>query len=93
MALEFRVDEYIGILSEKKSTRIEVRRVSWNGDPPKLDIRSWFDDAKKPGKGIPLTDLEAALLRDILIRLDLPAPTVDYIELARARSAVQEVDK
>lgn len=47
---------------------LEVTEVSWNGRPPKVDIRFWTPDAK-PRKGITLTVGEARQLRDILSRI------------------------
>jgi hypothetical protein len=93
MALEYEVIEKIGVLSETKNTRTEVRLVAWNGEQPKLDVRVWIapgTDEEKPGKGKTLSDLEAALLRDILVRMNLPSPTAEYLHIARARRAAGE---
>lgn len=47
---------------------LEVNLVSWNGRPPKVDIRCWTPDGK-PRKGITLTEHEATVLREILSRV------------------------
>ncbi len=42
--------------------------VSWNSRPPKLDLRAWHekDGKQQPGKGLTLTDAEAADLVEAL---------------------------
>ena len=42
--------------------------VSWNNRPPKLDLRAWRekDGETRPGKGLTLTEAEAADLVDAL---------------------------
>lgn len=44
----------------------EVNLVSWNGKPAKVDIREWYDDHSKCGKGVTLTDAEAKELYETL---------------------------
>ena len=45
--------------------------VSWNGNPPKYDIRDWSPDGSRMAKGITLTKEELAALKDILNELEL----------------------
>ena len=52
---------HIGMAGSK-----EVNLVSWNGRPAKVDIREWYDDHEKCGKGITLTDAEAKELYETL---------------------------
>lgn len=64
---EFTVDvfEKLGVLSVSvKGWSKELRRVSWNGNDTKFDIRSWHANGEKEdySKGITLTDDEAKLL-------------------------------
>lgn len=42
--------------------------ISWNKIPPKLDLRAWHekDGQQQPGKGLTLTDAEAADLMEAL---------------------------
>ena len=49
----------------------ELNFVSWNGNPPKLDIRDWAPDHNKMGKGITLSHEETAILMTILNDLSL----------------------
>lgn len=60
------VDE-IGVLSENsKGWRKELNKISWNGATPKYDIRDWSPDHEKMGKGVTLTEEEAAKLKELL---------------------------
>ena len=61
MAQEFSYEivEEIAILSENnKGWRKELNLVSWNGRPPKFDLRDWAPDHEKMGKGLTLTNEE-----------------------------------
>jgi hypothetical protein len=57
----------IGVLSQSRSgwTK-ELNLVSWNGSPPKYDIRDWSPDHSKLGKGVTLSREELLALRDLL---------------------------
>lgn len=44
----------------------EINLVSWNGGPPKIDIRDWSPDHDKMGKGITLMPAEAEELYGLL---------------------------
>ena len=66
--IQFDIVKHFGILSEGKGGwQKELNSVSWNGRPPKLDIREWSPDHKKMGKGITLTESEAAALAELLV--------------------------
>ena len=57
----------IGLVSVRKhGWRLELNLVSWNGHPPRLDLREWSPDGEKMGKGITLTRQEAEELVDLL---------------------------
>lgn len=61
MAQEFSYEilEEIAILSENaKGWRKELNLVSWNGRPPKFDLRDWAPNHEKMGKGLTLTNEE-----------------------------------
>ena len=61
MAQEFSYEivEEIAVLSENnKGWRKELNLVSWNGRPPKFDLRDWAPDHEKMGKGQTLTNEE-----------------------------------
>ena len=66
---DFKYDivEEIGVLSESaKGWTKELNRISWNGGGPKYDICDWAPEHEKMGKGVTLTDDEAAKLLELL---------------------------
>lgn len=65
--IEYEIIEEIGVLSENaRGWWKELNKISWNGRPPKYDIRDWSEDHEKMGKGITLTDEEAEVLKKLL---------------------------
>jgi hypothetical protein len=59
--IEFEVTERIATLSQGNGGyTTELNRVTFNGNPAKLDLRKWRDE--QPMKGIALTDEEARAL-------------------------------
>lgn len=67
--IKFEIAEHITTISERGKWTLELNRVSWNGNPPKLDLRSWSEDHEKCSKGINLTHDEALALREVLDRI------------------------
>ena len=64
---KFEIVEEIGVLSEgSKGWRKELNKMSWNGAEPKYDIRDWAPEHEKMGKGVTLTEEEAAKLKELL---------------------------
>jgi hypothetical protein len=65
--IEFKIEKQIGVLAEARGGwNKELNKVSWNGRAAKFDIRDWSPDHEKMGKGITLTDEEAAKLVEML---------------------------
>lgn len=65
--LKFEILNELGILSEgSKGWKKELTRISWNGEEPKYDIRTWDPEHKKMGKGITLTEEELRKLKDLI---------------------------
>lgn len=65
--IKYDIIEEIGVLSENsKGWRKELNKISWNGAAPKYDIRDWAQNHEKIGKGITLTEEEAAKLKELL---------------------------
>jgi hypothetical protein len=65
---QFDIVKHFGVLSEGKGGwQKELNLVSWSGRAPKLDIRDWAPDHKKMGKGVTLTEGEAAALAEMLV--------------------------
>ena len=66
MAQEFSYEiiEELAVLSDNnKGWRKELNLVSWNGRPPKFDLRDWAPDHEKMGKGLTLTNEEFEALQ------------------------------
>jgi hypothetical protein len=71
--IDFDIVKHYGVISsgaggnDKKGWQKELNLVSWNGRAPKLDIRDWAPDHEKMGKGVTLTEGEAAQLAELLV--------------------------
>ena len=66
--ITYEVKKVIGVISEGKSSKRELRLISWNGREPKYDIRDYWTDKdgnEKMGKGITLTAEELAKLVEL----------------------------
>lgn len=64
----YEIMEEIGVISENKNGwRKELTLVSWNGRPPKYDLRDWAPNHEKMGKGITLSNEEFIKLKEILL--------------------------
>lgn len=51
----YEILEEVAVLSENaRGWRKELNLISWNGRPPKFDLREWAPDHEKMGKGIHL---------------------------------------
>ena len=66
--IRYEIRQHIGVLSVNPNTSwtTEANIVSWNGKPPKLDIRPWSPDHTRMAKGITLTEEEARALANAL---------------------------
>ena len=68
--IRFEIVEHIGVIGrnehrEEPWTR-EVNLVSWNGKPPKIDVRDWNSTHDRMTKGITLTEEQALNLARFL---------------------------
>ena len=64
----FEIVKHFGVISSEKSGwQKELNLVSWSGRTPKLDVRDWAPGHEKMGKGITLTEGEAAALGELLV--------------------------
>ena len=69
---QFKFDniQNIAVLStEKSGWTKEINLISFNGAPPKYDIRTWDPNHEKMGKGITLTKEELTQLESVLKEL------------------------
>lgn len=69
-SFEYEIVQNIAILSTDKSgwTK-ELNLVSYNGAPPKYDIRSWYINHEKMSKGVTLSKEELVQLESVLREL------------------------
>jgi len=66
--IDFDIVKHFGVVSEGKGGwKKELNLVSWNGRTPKLDVRDWASGHEKMGKGVTLTQEEAAQLAELLV--------------------------
>ena len=67
--LKYEIINQIGVISTSASGwNVELNRVSWNGNEPKYDVRSWSLDHTKMGKGITLSEDELIALSELLVK-------------------------
>lgn len=67
--LKFEIINQIGVISTSaRGWNVELNRVSWNGNEPKYDVRSWSPDHTKMGKGITLSEDELIALCALLTK-------------------------
>lgn len=66
------IEECGTISSNGRGWKTKLRYISWNGNEPKYDLRSWKEDetGEKCGKGITLTGEELESLLSILKRIE-----------------------
>lgn len=73
-SFEYKIDRHYGILSTSpKGWTKELNLISWNGNPPKMDIRDWAPNHEKMAKGVTLTRGEAERLERMLAQALKPA--------------------
>jgi hypothetical protein len=69
--IQYDIVKHFGVISEEKGGwKKELNLVSWNGRTPKLDIRDWAPGHEKMGKGVTLTEDEAAELARLLTAIN-----------------------
>lgn len=65
--ITYKIIETVAILSTSSAGwHKELNLITWNDAAPKYDIREWAPDHEKMGKGITLTEEEAAVLVTVL---------------------------
>ena len=78
--IRYEILEPIGILQEYDTGwKKEVNIVSWNGNPPKYDIREWSADHTKMSKGITLTSEQMEKLCESMMKKERTSiESLDY---------------
>ena len=70
--IKYEVVQRIAVLSQRpRGWERQLNMVSWNGNPPKYDIRDWSPDGSRMAKGISLTEEELKTLKGILDEMEL----------------------
>ena len=65
--IQYEIVREIAVLSTGDSGYTkEINLISWNGNEPKYDIRSFSPNREKCGKGITLTEQEVKMLLEAL---------------------------
>lgn len=65
--IQYEIIKEIAVLSRRDGGYTkEINLIAWNGNAPKIDIRSFSPNREKCGKGITLTAEEAAALLEAL---------------------------
>lgn len=65
--VQFEIIRHLGVLAVTRSGwKRELNIVSWNGRPPRLDIRDWHPEHNKMGRGIGLDGPEVENLLALL---------------------------
>lgn len=73
-SFEYKIERHYGNLSTSpKGWTKELNLISWNGNPPKMDIRDWAPNHEKMAKGVTLTRGEAERLERMLAQALKPA--------------------
>ena len=74
-SFSFEIVKHFGVISaEKNGWQKELNLVSWSGRAPKLDVRDWAPGHEKMGKGVTLSEGEAAALAELLVFALKPTP-------------------
>jgi len=68
--INYEITKKLGVLSTSaKGWTKELDLISWNGNAPKYDLRTWAPEHEKMGKGITLTEEEVLALKKILAEI------------------------
>ena len=65
--IRYEIINELGVIpAEKGSMRLELNRISWNGNEPKYDLRRWSPNRDKMGKGVTMSERELIALYELL---------------------------
>ena len=68
--INYEITKKLGVLSTSaKGWTKELNLISWNGNAPKYDLRTWSPEHEKMGKGITLTEEEVLALKKLLAEI------------------------
>lgn len=65
--VKFEILNVLGTIAEgTKGWNKLLTRISWDGNEPKYDIRTWSPDYEKMGKGVTLSEEELRTLKTLI---------------------------
>jgi len=65
--VKFEILNVLGTIAEgTKGWNKQLTRISWDGNEPKYDIRTWSPDYEKMGKGVTLSEEELRTLKTLI---------------------------
>ena len=65
--IRYEIINELGVIpAEKGSMRLELNRISWNGNEPKYDLRRWSPNRDKMGTGVTMSERELIALYELL---------------------------
>ena len=65
--IKYEIINELGVIpAEKGYMRLELNRISWNGNEPKYDLRRWIPNREKMGKGVTMSEKELIALYELL---------------------------
>lgn len=88
--IEYTIEKTLAEISKTGSTAKRLTLTSWNGKPAKIDLRVWRTDengSQQPGKGITLTETEAAKVADAINEYRAQGASIDESAIAAAVNA------
>lgn len=82
-SIDFKVVERFAVISSNAAGyTLELNKVSYHGNPAKLDLRKWKDG--QPMKGVTLSDAEACKLREALDKYHNLIEAAESLDLVEA---------
>ena len=87
------VDNFDFIIEEGSNSSVNLRKVSWNGREPKLDIRKWLyqDGQERASKGVTLSDEGANELTGVLVEQGF-GDTARLVKALKNRGEFAEIE-
>lgn len=65
------IDPHKVVAQKNYGWNLELNKMSWNGNAPKYDIRSWNQTHEKMSKGLSLTKEELIALKKLLDSIEI----------------------
>ena len=70
--IKYEIKETIGVIAESaKGWKKELNLISWNGKEAKYDLREWWPEHEKMGKGVTLSNDELKALKELLNSIEI----------------------